>query len=233
MPQPQLAAELRRADVLVLPSRNDSYAMVVAEALASGTPVIVSEMVGAKDLVTEGTNGLDRARRRRGGAGGPDGLVRRASRRGARPGTGLPPGGGGGHVARVSPEAGGAGAGPRPEPSPPGPLSRPLTPSLPGRGGTRLQTMRILHVVPTYLPAWRHGGPILAVHGLCKALAARGHEVTVLTTNVHGDGTLDVPLEQPVGMDGITVRYFPVRPPRRLYFAPGLGRAARGGHRQN
>jgi glycosyltransferase involved in cell wall biosynthesis len=55
--QPELAAELRRADVLVLPSRNDSYAMVVAEALASGTPVIVSEMVGAKDLVTEGKTG--------------------------------------------------------------------------------------------------------------------------------------------------------------------------------
>jgi glycosyltransferase involved in cell wall biosynthesis len=31
--------------------------MVVAEALASGTPVIVSEMVGAKDLVTEGKTG--------------------------------------------------------------------------------------------------------------------------------------------------------------------------------
>jgi glycosyltransferase involved in cell wall biosynthesis len=57
MPQPALAAELRRADVLVLPSRNDSYGMVVAEALASGTPVLVSEMVGAKDLVTEGETG--------------------------------------------------------------------------------------------------------------------------------------------------------------------------------
>jgi glycosyltransferase involved in cell wall biosynthesis len=56
-PQPELAAELRRADCLVLPSRNDSYGMVVAEALASGTPVIVSEMVGAKDLVTEGKTG--------------------------------------------------------------------------------------------------------------------------------------------------------------------------------
>ena len=87
--------------------------------------------------------------------------------------------------------------------------------------------MRILHAVPTYLPAWRHGGPILAVHGLCKALAARGHEVTVFTTNVHGDGTLDVPLDQPVAIDGVEVRYFPVRTPRRLYFAPGLARAAR------
>lgn len=55
--QPELAEELRRADVLVLPSRNDSYAMVVAEALASGTPALVSEMVGAKDLVTEGETG--------------------------------------------------------------------------------------------------------------------------------------------------------------------------------
>lgn len=90
--------------------------------------------------------------------------------------------------------------------------------------------MRILHAVPTYLPAWRHGGPILAVHGLCKALAARGHEVTVLTTNVHGDGTLDVPLDRPAAIDGVEVRYFPVRISaralRRLYFAPDLARAA-------
>jgi glycosyltransferase involved in cell wall biosynthesis len=55
--QPGLAEELRRADVLVLPSRNDSYGMVVAEALATGVPVLISEMVGAKDLVTGGETG--------------------------------------------------------------------------------------------------------------------------------------------------------------------------------
>jgi glycosyltransferase involved in cell wall biosynthesis len=55
--QPELASELRQADCLVLPSRNDSYAMVVVEALASGTPVLVSEMVGAKNLVMEGKTG--------------------------------------------------------------------------------------------------------------------------------------------------------------------------------
>lgn len=82
-------------------------------------------------------------------------------------------------------------------------------------------------MVPTYLPAWRHGGPILAVHGLCKALAARGHEVTVLTTDVHGNGSLDVPLGRPVGIDGVEVRYFPVRSLRRLYWAPELAEAAR------
>jgi glycosyltransferase involved in cell wall biosynthesis len=87
--------------------------------------------------------------------------------------------------------------------------------------------LKLLHVVPTYLPAWRQRGPILAVHGLCKALAARGHEVTVFTTDVHGRGRLLVPLGKPVAIDGVEVRYFPVRPPRRLYLSPELGRAAR------
>lgn len=34
--------------------------------------------------------------------------------------------------------------------------------------------LKLLHVVPTYLPATRYGGPIYSVHGLCKALAAMG-----------------------------------------------------------
>jgi glycosyltransferase involved in cell wall biosynthesis len=87
--------------------------------------------------------------------------------------------------------------------------------------------VKLLHVVPTYLPAWRHGGPILAVHGLCRALAARGHAVTVFTTDVHGEGRLEVPLGRPVEIDGVEVRYFPVRSLRRLYWAPDLAAAAR------
>lgn len=84
--------------------------------------------------------------------------------------------------------------------------------------------MRILHVVPTYLPARRYGGPIVAVHGLCKALAARGHAVDVFTTNVDGDETLDVPESVPVEMDGVRVRYFP-SPFRRLYWSPAMRKA--------
>ena len=49
--QQELAEVFRRSHCLVLPSRNDSYGMVVAEALASGLPVVVSEMVGSKELV--------------------------------------------------------------------------------------------------------------------------------------------------------------------------------------
>jgi glycosyltransferase involved in cell wall biosynthesis len=88
--------------------------------------------------------------------------------------------------------------------------------------------VNVLHVVPTYVPAWRHGGPILAVHGLCKALAARGHAVTVFTTDVHGDGRLDVPLAEPVAVEGVEVWYFPVLS-HRLYVSPALGAAARDG----
>lgn len=81
--------------------------------------------------------------------------------------------------------------------------------------------LRVLHVVPTYLPARRYGGPIVAVHGLCKALAARGHEVDVFTTNVDGGGTLDVPTNEPVMLDGVRVHYFPSRL-RRLYWSPAM-----------
>ena len=55
--QAELARQLAEVDCLVLPSRNDSYGMVVAEALAAGVPVMVSEMVGAKDLVRDGVCG--------------------------------------------------------------------------------------------------------------------------------------------------------------------------------
>jgi len=84
--------------------------------------------------------------------------------------------------------------------------------------------MRLLDVVPTYLPATRYGGPIFAVHGLCRALARRGHEVHVFTTNVDGAGVSDVPLDCPVEMDGVRVHYFASQF-RRLYTSSAMGRA--------
>ena len=84
--------------------------------------------------------------------------------------------------------------------------------------------MRLLHVVPTYFPAIRYGGPIHSVHGLCAALAARGHAVHVFTTNVDGPGDSAVPLCRPVDMDGVKVWYFPSRRLRRLYWSPLMAR---------
>jgi glycosyltransferase involved in cell wall biosynthesis len=85
--------------------------------------------------------------------------------------------------------------------------------------------MRLLHVVPTYLPATRYGGPIFAVHGLCHALAVRGHTVEVFTTSIDGPGDSDVPHGVPVMLEGVIVRYFASNRMRRLAFAPSLARA--------
>lgn len=43
--------------------------------------------------------------------------------------------------------------------------------------------MRILHLSPYYRPAYAFGGVVRAVEGLAGALAKRGHQVTVLTTD--------------------------------------------------
>lgn len=84
--------------------------------------------------------------------------------------------------------------------------------------------MKILHVVPSYIPAWRYGGTIRSVHGLCKALVGRGHEVLVFTTNVNGSEDLDVSLGKPVDVDGVQVIYFS-SPFRRLYWSPQMASA--------
>lgn len=84
--------------------------------------------------------------------------------------------------------------------------------------------MRVLHVVPTYLPAVRYGGPIYSVHALCQTLASRGHDIHVYTTNVDGPGNSNVPLAEQVVLDGVKVRYFPCGLGRRLYRSPAMGR---------
>lgn len=87
--------------------------------------------------------------------------------------------------------------------------------------------MRILHVLPAYYPAIRYGGPVVAVHGLTRALAARGHSVEVMTTNADGAGSSDVPLNEPVIHDGVTIRYFAPTTMRRIFRAPEMAPALR------
>ena len=58
MSHDRLAAEMPRPDVLVVPSFFDSFGMVVAEAMACGLPVVVTQNVGAKEMISPGVNGL-------------------------------------------------------------------------------------------------------------------------------------------------------------------------------
>lgn len=82
--------------------------------------------------------------------------------------------------------------------------------------------MKILHVVPTYFPAIRYGGPIYSVHELNKWLVKNGVEVTVYTTNIDGPNDLSVSLSKPVIIDGVIVIYFKSSWPRSWFYSKDL-----------
>jgi UDP-glucose:(heptosyl)LPS alpha-1,3-glucosyltransferase len=46
------------ADVFFMPSRFDTFGLVVLEAMAAGLPVIITDRTGAKDIVTSGREGF-------------------------------------------------------------------------------------------------------------------------------------------------------------------------------
>jgi len=87
--------------------------------------------------------------------------------------------------------------------------------------------MNILHVIPSFVPAWRYGGPVHALFELTRELSRQGQKITVMTTDVDVDGQLDVPLGQPVALDDVEVWYFPVEKPIQITFSRALGHALR------
>lgn len=70
--------------------------------------------------------------------------------------------------------------------------------------------MKILHIIPSYLPAVYASGPIKPTYSFNKALVEKGIEVVVYTMNMDGDKKLDVPLEKEMDIDGVKVFYFPM-----------------------
>lgn len=58
VPGSELKALMRRSHVLVLPSIEDGFGLVMAEAMASGCPVISSTNTGGPDLYSDGTEGF-------------------------------------------------------------------------------------------------------------------------------------------------------------------------------
>jgi glycosyltransferase involved in cell wall biosynthesis len=57
LPQEQLARSMRNSSVLVLPSLEEGFGLVVPQALNSGLPCIVSDRVGGRDYVRHRDNG--------------------------------------------------------------------------------------------------------------------------------------------------------------------------------
>jgi glycosyltransferase involved in cell wall biosynthesis len=57
-PRTQLASLYSQASVLVLPSVQDGFGLVMAQAMACGVPVIATTNTGAEDLFTHGVEGF-------------------------------------------------------------------------------------------------------------------------------------------------------------------------------
>src|SRR5262249_60174868 len=57
-PVADIAPELRRAAILVLPSRQEGFGLVAAEALAAGLPVVTTPCGGPEELIGESQGGL-------------------------------------------------------------------------------------------------------------------------------------------------------------------------------
>lgn len=82
--------------------------------------------------------------------------------------------------------------------------------------------MRILHVVPSYKPAFIYGGTITAISILCESQAALEHDIQVFTTTANGAAELEVIPGEVVEVDGVAVRYFKRWTKDHSHFSPAL-----------
>lgn len=91
--------------------------------------------------------------------------------------------------------------------------------------------MKLLYVTPYYVPAYPFGGVVRAVEGLAQAMHARGHEVTVLTTDAYSrEARVDAPAREQIGgVEVVRVRNtMPwLRRRANLSTPRGMARAAR------
>lgn len=94
------------------------------------------------------------------------------------------------------------------------------------RSATR-RPLRVLHVIPYFAPAYRYGGPPRSVLGLCQGLQAWGVELEVLTTSANGEEVLPNSLTHSGTFEGVSVRYFPLSFPKRLFGTTGMRDAVR------
>ncbi len=82
--------------------------------------------------------------------------------------------------------------------------------------------MKIIHISPSYKPAWCYGGPIQSVSLLCESLQKKELEIDVITTTANGKTELDVPREIAVLNTGVKIHYFNRLTKDHTHFSPKL-----------
>lgn len=83
--------------------------------------------------------------------------------------------------------------------------------------------MKVLHIVASLAP--RYGGPSISTYQMAKALVQQGLKVWIWTTNVDGNGRMDVPIGHPVKKGGVSIVYNNVYPCNRFGFSPSFAKA--------
>ena len=68
------------------------------------------------------------------------------------------------------------------------------------------ERLKILFLIPYFAPAWHFGGPVKGTYETGRRLASKGHQITVLTTNLDRPGRR-LPLVEKQ-LDGMRVIYF-------------------------
>lgn len=81
---------------------------------------------------------------------------------------------------------------------------------------------KILHIVPSYYPAFKYGGPIESVRELNKALFRKGIEIDVLTTNAGLENGSKLLKKEWVYDDGVRIKYLPSYFYEHYTFSPQL-----------
>ena len=84
-----------------------------------------------------------------------------------------------------------------------------------------MHPLRIVHALPFFDPALRFGGPVAQLRRVCQGLAQRGHQVSVVTTELDIDPEL--PRERWLAKDGYRIWYSRVNRLGRFapYYVPG------------
>jgi glycosyltransferase involved in cell wall biosynthesis len=82
--------------------------------------------------------------------------------------------------------------------------------------------MNILHISPSYKPAFIYGGTTVSISKLCESLVEIGHTVTVLSTTANGQTELPEQSKIPVDVSGVKVYYFRRLTKDHTHFSPAL-----------
>jgi glycosyltransferase involved in cell wall biosynthesis len=82
--------------------------------------------------------------------------------------------------------------------------------------------MKIIHITPSYKPAFIYGGTISAIAQLCEALTKSNQDVEVITTTANGNEELHFRTAKAHTIDGVSITHFNRYTKDHTHFSPSL-----------